>query len=93
MRNKFILENSAYYQIKMYREALRLAIMNGRIIGGYDFWRNVAAAYGEHKIYDEFAERNMADADNGIIEFYLFLTATKQVEKEWSEENAKRRKV
>lgn len=86
MRNKFILENSAYHQIKAYREALRLAIANGRIIGGYDFWENIAAAFDEHKIYDEFAKRNMEDPDGGVIEYYLFLAARKQSKKEWLKE-------
>lgn len=88
IRNKFILENAAYHNIKIYREALRLAIANGRIIGGYDFWEKVTAAYDEHKIYDEFAKRNMADPDSGVIEYYLFLVARKQIKNEWGEENA-----
>lgn len=83
MRNKFILENSVYYQIKAYREALRLAIVDGRIVVGYDFWEKVAEAYDRRKLYSEFAKRNMADPDNGVIEYYLFLVARKQSKKEW----------
>lgn len=67
----------------MYREALRLAIANGRIIGGYDFWEKIAEAFDRRKLYDEFTKRNMEDPDNGVIEYYLFLVARKQSKKEW----------
>lgn len=77
-RSKYILEDSAYYQIKTHREALRLAIINGRIIGGCDFWEKVTAAYDEKEIYDKFAEGNMSDLDEVVMKFYFFLAARKQ---------------
>ena len=92
-RNKFILENSASYQIEVYREALRLAIANGRIIGGYDFWERAAIGYGVQEFYNKCIHRNAPNLNKGIVEFYLSLIANAKAQKSEVKENVKRRKI
>lgn len=93
LKHKYFISECEIHHLEMYKEALKMAITNALIIGGYDFWEKVAEAYDRRKPYDEFAKRNMEDPDGGVIEYYLFLVARKQSKKEWSEENAKCRKI
>lgn len=93
MRNKFILENSAYHQIKAYREALRLAIANAIIVGGYDFWEKAAIGYGVQEFYNKCIHRNAPNLNKGIVEFYLSLIANAKAQKSEVKENVKCRKI
>lgn len=73
-RRYTILECQNHY-LELYKEALKMAITNGIVIGGYDFWEKAAIGYGMQEFYNKCIHRNAPNLNKGIEEFYLSLIA------------------
>lgn len=82
-RRYTVLECQNHY-LKLYKEALDLAITNAIIVGGCDFWEDAASRYGFQEFYNKCIHRNAPNIHKGVAEFYLSLVANSEVKKEWS---------
>lgn len=80
----FILECDVHY-LEMYKEALKLVIMDGVAFGGCNFWKRVSSFWDEQEFYNKCIHRNAPNIHKGVAEFYLSLVANAEVKKkEWS---------
>lgn len=85
LKHKYFISECEIHHLEMYKEALRMAITDALIIGGYDFWKEAAARYGLQQLYNECIHRNAPNIHKGVAEFYLSIVANAEVKKEWSD--------
>lgn len=81
IKHRYFISECEIHHLEMYKEALKLAITNAIIIGGCDFWENVALRYGFQQFYNKCIHRNVPNITKGITEFYLSLVANAEVKK------------
>lgn len=91
LKHKYFISECEIHHLEMYKEALKMAITNALIIGGYDFWERAAIGYGVQEFYNKCIHRNAPNLNKGIVEFYLSLIANAQ--KSEVKENVKCRKI
>lgn len=93
LKHKYFISGCEIHHLEMYEKALKMAIINALIIGGYDFWERAAIGYGVQEFYNKCIHRNAPNLNKGIVEFYLSLIANAKAQKSEVKENVKRRKV
>ena len=81
LKHKYFISECEIHHLEMYKEALRMAITDALIIGGYDFWKEAAARYGLQQLYNECIHRNAPNIHKGVAEFYLSIVANAEVKK------------
>lgn len=79
-RKHFILECDVHY-LEMYKEALKLAIMDGVAFGGCNFWKRCSSFWDEQELYDRSIYRNAPNIAKGVEEFYCSIVANTELEK------------
>lgn len=77
-RRYTVLECQNHY-LELYKEALKMAITNGIVIGGCDFWKEVAERYCLQQLYSRSIYRNAPNIHKGVLEFYLSLVADSKI--------------
>lgn len=85
-RRYTVLECQNHY-LELYKEALKMAITNGIVIGGCDFWKEAAERYCLQQLYNECIHRNAPNIHKGVVEFYLSLIAKAEVQNNEVKEN------
>lgn len=93
LKHKYFISECEIHHLEMYKEALKMAITNALIIGGYDFWEKAASKYGLQQLYSRSIYRNAPNLNKGIVEFYLSLIANAKAQKSEVKENVKCRKI
>lgn len=93
LKHKYFISECEIHYLEMYKEALKMAITNALIIGGYDFWERAAIGYGVQEFYNKCIHRNAPNLNKGIVEFYLSLIANAKAQKSEVKENVKCRKI
>lgn len=93
LKHKYFISECEIHHLEMYKEALKMAITNALIIGGYDFWERAAIGYGVQEFYNKCIHRNAPNLNKGIVEFYLSLIANAKAQKSEVKENVKCRKI
>ena len=86
LKHKYFISECEIHHLEMYKEALRMAITDALIIGGYDFWKEAAARYGLQQLYNECIYRNAPNIHKGVLEFYLSLVADSKNKRERGEQ-------
>ena len=81
LKHKYFISECEIHHLEMYKEALRMAITDALIIGGYDFWKEAAVRYGLQQLYNECIHRNAPNIHKGVAEFYLSIVANAEVKK------------
>ena len=81
LKHKYFISECEIHHLEMYKEALKMAITNALIIGGYDFWEKAASRYGLQQLYNECIHRNAPNIHKGVAEFYLSIVANAEVKK------------
>lgn len=81
IKHRYFISECKIHHLETYKAALNLAISNAIIIGGCDFWENVALRYGFQQFYNKCIHRNVLNIPKGITEFYLSLVANAEVKK------------
>lgn len=84
IKHKYFILECEIRHLEMYKEALEMAITNGIVIGGYDFWKEAVARYGLQQLYNECIHRNAPNIHKGVAAFYLSLVADSKNKREWS---------
>lgn len=79
LKHKYFISECEIHHLEMYKEALKMAITNALIIGGYDFWEKAAAKYGLQQLYSRSIYRNAPNIHKGVLEFYLSLVADSKI--------------
>ena len=90
IKRRYTILECQNHHLELYKEALKMAITNAIIIGGCDFWENVALRYGFQQFYNKCIHRNAPNIHKGVLEFYLSLVANAEVKKNGDTENDKR---
>lgn len=80
IKHRYFISECEIRHLAMYEEALKMAITNGIVIGGYDFWKEAAERYGLQQLYNECIHRNAPNIHKGVVEFYLSLIAKAEVQ-------------
>lgn len=80
LKHKYFISECEIHHLEMYKEALRMAITDALIIGGYDFWKEAAARYGLQQLYNECIHRNAPNIHKGVAEFYLSIVANAEIQ-------------
>lgn len=75
LKHKYFILECEIRHLAMYKEALKMAITNGIVIGGCDFWKEAAERYGLQQLYSRSIYRNAPNIHKGVLEFYLSLVA------------------
>ena len=81
LKHKYFISECEIHHLEMYKEALKMAITNALIIGGYDFWEKAASKYGLQQLYSRSIYRNAPNIHKGVAEFYLSIVANAEVKK------------
>lgn len=79
LKHKYFISGCEIYHLEMYEKALKMAITNALIIGGYDFWEKAASKYGLQQLYSRSIYRNAPNIHKGVLEFYLSLVADSKI--------------
>ena len=79
LKHKYFISECEIHHLEMYKEALKMAITNALIIGGYDFWEKAASKYGLQQLYSRSIYRNAPNIHKGVLEFYLSLVADSKI--------------
>ena len=79
LKHKYFISECEIHHLEMYKEALRMAITDALIIGGYDFWKEAASKYGLQQLYSRSIYRNAPNIHKGVLEFYLSLVADSKI--------------
>lgn len=79
LKHKYFISKCEIHYLEMYKEALKMAITNALIIGGYDFWEKAASKYGLQQLYSRSIYRNAPNIHKGVLEFYLSLVADSKI--------------
>lgn len=79
LKHKYFISECEIHYLEMYKEALKMAITNALIIGGYDFWEKAASKYGLQQLYSRSIYRNAPSIHKGVLEFYLSLVADSKI--------------
>lgn len=87
LKHKYFISECEIHHLEMYKEALKMAITNALIIGGYDFWEKAAIGYGVQEFYNKCIHRNAPNIHKGVLEFYLSLVADSKIKENGVEEN------
>lgn len=93
LKHKYFISECEIHHLEMYKEALKMAITNALIIGGYDFWEKAASKYSLQQLYSRSIYRNAPNLNKGIVEFYLSLIANAKAQNSEEKENVKCRKI
>lgn len=93
IKHRYFISECKIHHLEMYKEALKLAITNAIIVGGYDLWERAAIGYGVQEFYNKCIHRNASNLNKGIVEFYLSLIANAKAQKSEVKENVKCRKI
>lgn len=81
IKHRYFISECEIHHLEMYKEALKMAITNAIIVGGYDFWERAAIGYGVQEFYNKCIHRNAPNLNKGIVEFYLSLIANAKAQK------------
>lgn len=87
IKDKYFILECEIHHFEMYKEALKMAITNALIIGGYDFWERAAIGYGLQELYNKCIHRNAPNIHKGVLEFYLSIVAMQEIKENGAEEN------
>lgn len=87
LKHKYFISECEIHHLEMYKEALKMAITNALIIGGYDFWERAAIGYGMQEFYNKCIHRNAPNIHKGVLEFYLSLVADSKIKENGVKEN------
>lgn len=79
LKHKYFISECEIHHLEIYKEALKMAITNALIIGGYDFWEKAASKYGLQQLYSRSIYRNAPNIHKGVLEFYLSLVADSKI--------------
>lgn len=79
LKHKYFISGCEIHHLEMYEKALKMAIINALIIGGYDFWEKAASKYGLQQLYSRSIYRNAPNIHKGVLEFYLSLVADSKI--------------
>lgn len=80
IKHKYYISECEIRHLAMYKEALKMAITNGIVIGGCDFWKEAAARYGLQQLYNKCIHRNAPNIHKGVAEFYLSIVANAEIQ-------------
>lgn len=87
IKHKYFISECEMHHLEMYKEALKMAITNALIIGGYDFWKEAASRYGLQELYNKCIHRTAPNIHKGVLEFYLSIVADSKIKENGVEEN------